>query len=198
MEGAHPPLKQVFLGALRNVLPIVIFVALFCVLWLLVDKVDSYSLTFPAYVRSLLSASVRRHVTLNLLSTVYRVIVLAAYLIIAGVLLPFILQAARVGFRVFSKASIVSCAKSVRSFWYWAILVVAGVVGIILPFCLIVFAKPNLAISTYRWEMSSLILRALLSYLMVLLAWMLACSVVGGQVRMSGSSDANVAGETVV
>jgi hypothetical protein len=195
-EETRPPLKQIFLGALRNVLPIVIFAAVLCVLWLLVTRLDSYSARFPAYIRSVLSASVRRHVSLNLLSTMYGAIVLAAYLLIFGVLFPFVLQAARVGFHVFSKTNIVSCARSVWNFWYWVILVISGAVGIIVPFCLMVFAKPDFAHSTYRWEMSSVIIRGLLSYLLALLAWMLACSIVGRQVRASGGSSSGISGDT--
>jgi heme/copper-type cytochrome/quinol oxidase subunit 2 len=193
-EAMHPRLRSVLFGALRNVMPVVIFAGLIYFSWTLLDKIDAYQEIFPAYLRSVLPVYARRHVTLHFVNLIFAGVLFSArWILIPGLFLPLFLQAARLGFGVFSKSSLSSWRKSVWSLSYWALLAAAAVIGV-LGTAWLMGAKPDFRTSTYNLEMSSLIVRLSLAYLLGLSAWMLTCSLVGRQVGKCGQTGANISG----
>jgi hypothetical protein len=174
-------LRIEFRRALRNLLPFLLWVAFFCLLWMLVDHLDNYRYTLPTYIRSTLSASMRRHIGYSLLVTTYAGFIFAArWIALPSMLLPFAISAANSGFRGFGGKGFRAWKSAVLSLSYWIILTLAALIG--------VFAAGELAIwttdirtSTYRHEMFSMVIRLFFSYSLALCAWMLACSVLGRQ-----------------
>jgi hypothetical protein len=187
-------LKDDFRRALRNLLPFLLWAAVFCLLWLLIDRLDDYRYTLPIYIRSTLSASMRKHFTLSLLMTIYSVLVFVVrWLLLPGLLLPFAISAATFGFRGFGRKGILAWKSAVLSLSYWLVLILAALVG--------VFAAGKLSqwtsdfkSSTYHREMLSLVIRVFFAYLLGLWGWMLACSALGRRCGRNAEARADVAG----
>jgi hypothetical protein len=168
-----------FHRALRHLIPVAICVAVFCLLWLFVGNLDAYQSNFPAYVRSTLPASLRRHIALPALDTMFSVVLfIARWVIVPGLLLPFLTQAADRGFRGFGKQGLIGWRKTLFSFSYWLVLLIAALLGVLATQKLMAWT-PNFKTSTQHSEAISLAWRLLVAYLLGLFSWMLACSVVG-------------------
>lgn len=171
-------LKAALRRALRHVVAIAICAAVFYLLWRLMDRVDAYSDSVPAYVRSEMPAWLRRHVTLAFLKWAY---VWKAFtirwLIIPGLILPFALATADVGFRGFWRAGFAAWKRAVWCLPYWLLLVVAVLVGVLAAPAIFGWT-PNFRISTLRFETFSLVLRVICAYALGLWAWILACNAV--------------------
>jgi len=185
-DAAAPTLRSVFLAATRNVLPLVISGVIAYLGWTLIDKVGGYHETLPAYARSTLPLFVRRHISLVFLNSGFQVMMfLLRWILLPGLTLPIFLRSARFGFRVFSGTSLAAWFKSLWSLSYWVLLGLAAVIGVLAPTWLM-GARPDFRTSTYGWEMSSLILRFSVAYLLGVAAWVVICALVGQQ---SGKSD---------
>jgi len=171
--------KQIFFRAVRNILAILICVAAIYLLWMLMDKFDDLQDTVPAYLRSTLSAAVRKHVSLSSLEHSFSVFAFALrWILIPGLILPFAAAASNLGFRGFGGAGFGPWKRAVTSFSYWIVLTVAAVVGVFAAQKLLDLT-PNFAVSTYHHEMFSLIVRLVISYVLALIAWMATCSLLG-------------------
>jgi hypothetical protein len=189
-------LKDEFRRALRNLLPFLLCVAVFCLLWIFVGRLDDYRYTLPLYIRSVLSASMRQHITLSLLMAIYAGLVFVVrWLLLPGLLLPLGLSAAYYGFRGFGRKGILAWKSAVRSLSYWLILTLSALVG--------VYAAGELAqltsdfrTSTYHREIFSLVVRIFFAYLLGLFGWMLACSSLGRQCGRLGNAGTDVAGDS--
>lgn len=180
-ETSKPALRSLFLRALQNVLPLLTVALAWYYGWHLIDKAASYQETFPPYLRSLLPVLFRRHITLASLNAIFSgSIFLARWILVPGVLLPLFMQSARRGFRVFGWTMISSWLKSLASISYWALLAIAAIVGVLGPVWL-TNAKPDFKTSTYSWEMTSVIVRFSIAYLLGIAAWMVICSLVNTQ-----------------
>jgi hypothetical protein len=175
----NAPLWPGFCRALTHLIPVAICIGVFCLLWLGVDKLESYQPNFPPYVRSNLPVSLRRHITLPTLDTLFTVaIFIFRWILAPGLLLPLLAQAADRGFRGFGKAGLIAWRKTLFSLSYWLVLVAAVLLGVFATEKLMA-AKPNFKTSTTHSEAASLAWRLSLSYLLGLFSWMLTCSVVG-------------------
>lgn len=177
--GNTESLKSAFLRALRHIAAIAICAAVIYLLWMLVDKADSYQETFPTYIRSTLPAFLRRHIDLAFLMGAFTWIEFAIrWIVIPGLVLPFVLETADRGFHGLGRAGLSSFKRAVASISYWLILVVAALVAVLAPPKLMA-RTPDFRFSTYPQELTSMIFRLLLSYLLGLAAWMVTCSLVG-------------------
>jgi hypothetical protein len=174
----NAPLKTVFWRALRHVLAIAVCVAVFYLLWRLMDRVDTYSASLPTYLRSTMSAGLRRHVTLPFLEFVYTWSSFTVrWLIVPGLILPFVMSTADLGFRGFARAGFAGWKRAVWCLAYWLLLAVAILAGV-LGAPAIFGWTPNFTSSTLRFESFSLVVRMIVAYDLGLWAWMLACSAV--------------------
>jgi hypothetical protein len=192
-SGENTPLWHAFRRAFGHLIPVAICVAVFCLLWLLVGKLEAYQSNFPAYVRSTLPVALRRHITLATLDDLFSVVLfLLRWVLAPGSLLPLLVQASDRGFRGFGKEGLVAWRKSLFSFSYWLVLVVAAVLGVVATEKIMAWT-PNFRMSTTHSEAISLAWRLFVSYLFGLFSWMLACSVVG-RCATTGGTSSNVAG----
>jgi hypothetical protein len=172
-------LKPAFGRALRNILAVAVCIAVFYFLWTLMDRADAYSELLPAYIRSTMPAALRRHVTLTFLQYSCAWIAFAVrWLVIPGLVLPFTLAAAELGFRAFWRAGFAMWRRAAWCLRYWLVLALAVLVGVIAAQAIIAWT-PNFETSTLGHETSSIVVRVIVAYALGLWAWMLACSVVG-------------------
>lgn len=168
-----------FRRALRHLIAVALCVAVFCLLWVLVNKLEVYQGNFPTYVRSTFPVSVRHHITLPALDTLFAVVLFIFRWILApGLLLPFLLQAADRGFRGFGRQGLSAWARTIFSFSYWLVLVFAALFGVLATQKIITWT-PDFRTSTFHSEAISLAWRLSVSYLLGLSSWMLVSSVVG-------------------
>jgi hypothetical protein len=175
----HASLKNMFLRALRNVIPILVCAATIYLLWMLVDKFDDLQETVPTYFRSTLSASTRKHISLPALENTFAVIAFALrWILVPGLILPFAAASSNNGFRGLAVGGFRRMRNAIGSFSYWLVLALAAVVGVYATET-ILDATPNFATSTYHHEMFSLVIRLVISYALALIASMVTCSAVG-------------------
>jgi hypothetical protein len=187
-RGETTQLWPAFRRALRHLLPVAIGVALLCLLWLLVNALGSLQTAFPPYVRSTLPVSLRRHINLSALDTLFSVVLFIARWILApGLLLPLVLQAADRGFRGFGLQGVRAWRKAVLSPTYWLVLTFTALLGVLATQRLMAL-KPNFISSTFHSEAISFAWRLFVAYLLGLFSWMLTCSVVGRYGAAAGSS----------
>jgi len=178
-----------FRRAAHHLAAIVACLIAFYLLWLLVDKCETYSDTLPAYIRSILPVSLRRHVTLPALDYLFAVLIFAAHWIfLPGLVLPFLLQSASKGFRAFRFNSLSVWRKSITNIAYWFLLLVASIVGVVVTEK-IMGLTPDFKTSTFHGEAFSLAVRLFFAYLLGISAWFLACSVVARRASTVQPSD---------
>lgn len=191
------PLWPAFRRAFSHLVPVAIWIVIFCLLWLFVDKLESYQSNFPAYARSTFPASLRRHITLPTLDRLFFIcIFILRWILAPGLLLPFLAQAADRGFRGFGKQGLIAWRKTVFSLSYWILLALAALLGVFAAEKLMA-TRPNFKTSTTQSEALSLAGRLVVSYILGLFSWMLTCSVVGRCGATAGSS-AGVRGNAAV
>jgi hypothetical protein len=173
------PLKRMFLRALRNIVPILICAAVIFLLWMLTDKFDALQEIFPTYLRSTLSASTRKHISVSTLTNIFGATAFALrWILIPGIFLPFAAAASNNGFRGLAVGGFRRMKSAIGSLSYWLILTLAAIVGVCATE-IILDSTPNFTTSTYHHELFSLVIRLVISYLLALIAWMVTCSAVG-------------------
>jgi|HubBroStandDraft_2_1064218.scaffolds.fasta_scaffold11024_2 hypothetical protein len=183
-----PPLWPAFRRALNHIIPVAICIMVFCLLWLSIDRLETYQSSFPAYVRSTFPVSLRRHTTLPALDNLFSVVIFILRWILApGLVLPLLAQAADRGFRGFGKQGLIASRKTLFSLNYWLVLTLAALLGVSATEKLM-GARPNFKSSTTNSEAISLAWRLTVSYLLGLFSWMFACSVVGRCAATAGTS----------
>jgi len=188
--GSPTPLWPPFRRALQHLLPVAICVGVFWVLWIFVGYLDSFQDAVPTYLRSTFPAFVRRHITLGAVANLFSAAVFVARWVIApGLVLPLLLQIADRGFRGFGKQSLLTWRKTVFSFAYWLVLLVAALLGVLAVEKIMAFT-PDFKTSTFHGEAFSLAVRLSASYLLGLFSWLLVCSTVGRYAAaLRGSED---------
>jgi hypothetical protein len=184
----NPKLADALQRAMRHIAAIAVCAAVFYLLWNLIDKAEFYESQFPAYIRSISPASIRRHLSLGFFETIFQETVFTArWLIVPGLILPFLVRTADLGFDGFGTSGFSAWRKTISSASYWLVLVSAVLVGV-LATQKIMNWTPDFRTSTLGHESFSLALRLPFAYLLGLFAWMMTCSLLG---RMgSGRRDA--------
>lgn len=172
-------LKKVFAWALRNLLAVVVCAGAVYFLWLAAGKLDAYQETFPAYLRSMTPMFLRKHAGLPMFQGLFDAILFTLrWILIPGLVLPFLASASRSGFRGFGPQGLTAWKKAVRNVAYWGVVILSALLGV-LATQKIMGWTPDFRTSTFTGETVSLIFRSLASYLLGLFAWLLACSVAG-------------------
>jgi hypothetical protein len=175
----NPKLPDPFRRAMRHVVAIGVCAAVFYLLWTLLDKTDPYQAQFPPYLRSILPAFVRRHLSLKFLDATFGWTIFAARWIgVPGLVLPFLGRTADLGFRGFGRLGYSAWRKAMSSASYWLVLAGAAFVGVIATQKIMNWT-PDFRTSTFRHESFSLAFRLPLAYVLGLVAWMVTCSLLG-------------------
>lgn len=167
-----------FRRAALHLFAILACLIVFYLLWLVVDKCESYGGTLPAYLRSILPVSLRRHITLSALDYLFAAVIFSARWIVApGLVLPGLLQASSEGFRAFRWANLSTWRRSLSGPTYWFLLAIASVVGVLVTEKIMALT-PDFKTSTFHGEALSLAARLFCAYVLAVFSWFLACSVV--------------------
>lgn len=177
--GERTPLWPPIRRALRHLIPVAICLGVLCLLWLFVDKLESFQTVFPVFVRSTFPAWLRRQVSLPTLDNLFSAgIFLARWTFVPGLLLPLLLQVADQGFPGFGKQGLSAWKQSVFSLAYWLTLLLAALLGV-LATEKIMTMTPDFRTSTFHSETISLIFRLAVAYVLGLFSWLLVCSMLG-------------------
>jgi hypothetical protein len=172
-------LKPAFARALRHVLAIALWIAVFYLIWELWGKLEQNRDALLTYFRSILPAPLRRLISLRAFTTMFEIkMFVYRWIITPGILLPLAVQAADRGFRGLGRSGWVALKTAIWSLRYWATMTLAAVVGVYFS-GLILNWQSHSQNSTFAGETTSLVLRLLAAYLLGLFSWMLACSLVG-------------------
>jgi hypothetical protein len=182
------------LRALRHAAAILVCAIVLLYLWKLVDAAGEYNEVVAAYFRSTLPVFLRRNISLAFLEGAFEWIsFILRWIVVPGLILPDVLQAAHLGFRGFGKEGFSIWRKTVWSLPYWIVMALAALLGV-LATQKIMAMTPDLRHSTIHTETASLIFRMFISYVLALLAWMMTCSVVGHFGGRLGGAHGDVAG----
>jgi hypothetical protein len=178
--------------ALRHFASIAMFAIVFYVVWSVAGGLERYHETIPTYFRSTLPASIRGHVSLGALTSIFGALVfLLQWVVVPGLLLPLALLSADQGFRGFGRVGWKSWRTTIASIHYWWILALAAFLGVYGSQTILGW-RPSTESPTFAGETANLIFRLLLAYGIGLFSWMVACSLIG---RRGGSAQ-SVAGNS--
>jgi hypothetical protein len=180
----HPAARVAFGRAARNIFAVAASAALIFVFWALLDSTESVQLTLPFYVRSLLPEFIRRYLDPRWFQISLEGIVFAIrWVLIPGLVLPLLVEAANSGFRAFGKLGGAAVKNSTKRVSYWLVLFLAAAAGFIAPASLMEWS-PEFKNPTLHLEAISLAARLSASYILAVASWLLVCSIVG---RLSGT-----------
>jgi hypothetical protein len=184
-EFAPADIGAAYARALRNLAAFAICAATMYLLWRSADRLDAYQSTLPAYLRSMMPALLRRHISRAAVSGVYAaVIFLVRWIICPALLLPFAAAVAHSGFRGFGRGSVVTWY-ALRSGWYWLAIAAAAVAGVLFTTGLIVW-RPfthDASVTSVTRESASMVIRLSVAYVIGLASWLATCSVVGEKLQ---------------
>lgn len=177
-------LKAAFGRALRHVAAIAVWVCVFYLVFELAGKLHGYHDQAPTYIRSMLPAFLRRHITLVAVTRLFDGFAFVLqWILTPGLLLPFAVSAADRGFSGFGGSGWTTWKTVVRSLQYWGVLAIAVVLGVLVSGSIIHWT-PRSQNPTFTGETISLVLRFAVAYLLALFSWMLACSMIGRRCRI--------------
>src|SRR5258708_4883942 len=178
--------------AMRHFAAIVVYALVFYLVWALAGGVGPYRETFPTFVRSMLTAFLRLHISLAAVPSIFDALVfLLQWVAVPGLLLPLALLGADQGFRGFGRAGWKVWRTTISSLHYWVILALAAFLGVY-GSGTILGCRPAPESATFPGEPANLVFRLFLAYGLGLFSWMVACSLIGRR----GGSTQSIAGNS--
>lgn len=176
-ENRAAQLTPAFRQALKHIFALAVCVFIVHIPLALSGHLYHYQTSFPGYLRSGFPAWLRRMISEPTLDHTYTFLLfLLRWVILPGLLLPFLLFCADRGFR--GLVAFRDWAKTVRSLAYWIALIVAAVVGVYLVEAVMGW-RPGSKPGTFRGEQVSFVLRQLLAYVLALFSWLFVASTLG-------------------
>jgi hypothetical protein len=186
-ENRTAQLVPAFQTALKHVLALAVCVFLLHFAWGWSGHLYNFQTSFPGYLRSEFPAWLRRMISEPALDNTYTFLLFVLrWVILPGLLLPFLLFCAEKGFR--GLIAFRDWGKTVRNLAYWVALIVAAIVGVY--FVEVVMGwRLDPTTSTFRGEQASFVMRQLLAYLLALFSWLFVASMLGraGRVAQPGA-----------
>ena len=180
-ESAHADsaaqLLPAFRKALKHIAALAVCVFLLHIPWALSGHLYNYQTSFPGYLRSEFPAWLRRMISEPALDSTYIFLLFVLrWVILPGLLLPFLLFCADKGFSGF--IAFRNWWKTIRSLAYWIVLIVAAIVGVY--FVGVVMGwRLDPKTSTFHGEYANFAMRLLLAYLLGLFSWLFVGSMLG-------------------
>ena len=170
-----------FKNALKHLLALLVFGAIYgCILWL-IGKLDDYQYAFPGYLRSEFPAWLRRLISEPAMDDFYLgVLGFLRWVVVPGLLLPVGLLCAGLGFRGF--ISFRAWGRILRRLAYWVVLIVAAILGVYLNSKLLHWTL-NSDKSTLGGEETWFGFRLFVFYLVALLSWLWVCAMLAYTAR---------------
>ena len=117
------------------------------------------------------------------------------WVLIPGLVLPLLVEAANSGFRAFGKPGGAAVKNSAKRVSYWLVLLLAAVAGFIAPASLMEWS-PEFKNPTLHLEAISLAARLSASYILAVASWLLVCSIVGRLSRPVTVAGSDAAGNS--
>src|SRR5271168_2690363 len=196
VRSGHALIHSAFRSAARNIFAIAACAGLVFVLWALLDLSETWQLALPFYVRSHLPDFIRAHFAVGWFQILLAGFVFAIrWIVIPGLILPLVVEAANSGFRAFGKLGGAALKNSVKRASYWIVLLLAAVVGCVAPVSLLDWT-PEFKNPTLHLEAVSLIARFSTAYILAVASWLLVCSIVGRFSRSAGVAGSDAAGNS--
>jgi hypothetical protein len=179
-------LLPAFRKALKHIIALAVCVFILHIPWALSGHLYNYQTSFPGYLRSEFPVWLRRMISEPALDNTYTFLLFVLrWVILPGVLLPFVLFCADRGFRGF--IAFRDWAKTIRSLAYWIVLVVAAIAGVY--FVEVVMGwRLHQKTPTLQAEQVNFGMRLLLAYLLGLFSWLLVGSMLGRASRATQPS----------
>ena len=179
-------LLPAFRKALKHVAALAVCLFVLLLVWGLIGHLYNYETSFPGYLRSGFPGWLRRMISEPALDNTYTFLLFVLrWVILPGLLLPFVLFCAERGFRGF--VAFRDWRKTVPSLAYWIALVVAAIIGVYFV-QLVMGWRLDPRTSTLRGEQASFITRQLLAYLLALFSWLFVASMLGRASRAAQPS----------
>lgn len=176
--GESPTVRSAFGKGLRHFVWLAIWGLVPLAVCRMIQWAESYQYQLPTYLRSILPAGMRAHVSEEQLLWLYQFILAVLFWVVTlAAWLPPAAQLAARGFRGFGREGFRAWGRSLRSLQYWLLVVVSVLAGVWLPMLLMDWKLKQG--TTFGVEMTSLVGRLALAYLLALCAWMLLASAVG-------------------
>src|SRR5215471_13959963 len=180
-ESAHADsaaqLLPAFRKALKHIASLAVCAFLLHIPWALSGHLYNYQTSFPGYLRSEFPAWLRRMISEPALDSTYTFLLFVLrWVILPGLLLPFLLFCADKGFSGF--IAFRNWWKTIRSLAYWIVLIVAAIVGVYLV-GVVMGWRLDPKTSTFHGEYANFAMRLLLAYLLGLFSWLFVGSMLG-------------------
>ena len=176
--GGTPTLRTAFGKGLRHFFWLGIWGMFPLAVCIVLHWAESYQYQVPTYVRSMLPAGMRAHVSEAALLWLFLFIIAALFWVVTlAIWLPPAAQLAARGFRGFGREGFRAWGRSLGSLQYWLLTIICALLGVWLP-TLLTDWMPKEG-TPLNVEMTSMIGRFALAYVLALCAWMLLASTVG-------------------
>ena len=167
-------IKPAFKNAFKHLPAFALWAAIFCTLLYFLDKLDNYQYQFPGFLRSEFPAWLRRLVSESAMDNFYAGFVgFLRWVVLPGLLLPFGLLAATIGFR--GLIMFHSWWRAIRNLAYWIVLIVAAMIGVYCTGKIISQWRLDPKTSTLGGEEVFVVFRFLFAYLLALFSWFWVC-----------------------
>jgi len=176
--GETPTLRSAFGKGLRHFIWLGIWGFFPVAVCMVLSWAEDYQYQLPTYLRSMMPMATRAHISEAQLLWLYLFILAVLFWVVTlGVWLPVAAQLAARGFRGFGREGFRAWGRSLRSLQYWLLVSFTVLLGVWLPRWLM---EPNLKQGTaFNVELSSMLGRLALAFVLALCAWMLLASAVG-------------------
>ena len=176
--GAAPTVRSAFGKGLRHFVWLAIWGFMPLAVCRIIEWAESYQYQLPTYLRSVLPMAIRAHVSEAQLLWLYLFFLAVLFWVVTlAIWLPPAAQLAARGFRGFGREGFRAWGRSLRSLQYWLLVAFTMLLGVWLPMLLMDWKLKQG--TTFSVEMTSLIGRLALAYVLALCAWMLLASAVG-------------------
>ena len=168
-------LVPTFKNALRHLLAFALWTAIFCMLFYFLEKLGDYQSQFAGYLRSEFPAWLRRHISEPAMDNSYAGFVgFLKWVVLPGLLLPFGLLSATIGFR--GLIMFRSWWRAVRNLAYWIVLIVAAIIGVYCTGKIVSQWRLDPKTATLGGEEVFVVFRFLFAYLLALFSWFWVCA----------------------
>ena len=176
--GGAPTLRSSFGKGLRHFPWLAIWGLVLVAGYLVVDWAEGYQYQLPTYLRSLLPAALRARLTEERLLWLFLFLLgVVFWVILPALWLPPAAQLAARGFRGFGREGFRAWVRSLKSLQYWLTLALAALIGVYAPIKLMDWTPKQG--TSLNLQMTSMVVRLVVAYVLALFAWMWAASAVG-------------------
>ncbi|MBZ5527804.1 MAG: hypothetical protein LAN71_07890 [Acidobacteriia bacterium] len=175
------PMADSFRRAVRRLPAFLLFLFLAWILWVIVYVLSISGEAWSLFLRSMMPAFLRRHISVALLTHLSAAFFFALrWILVPGLLLPLGVLAADTGFSAFARRQWKTWRSSLACRHYSAVVALAA---LLIFYAAIPLAgwTPRSEHPTFAGETASLLIRLPLAYSLGLASWLLLCAMAAGR-----------------